>query len=166
MQAGREELADRIARALPRDGTVEPRPGLHFRRHSRPTERVYASAQPSFCVIAQRSKEILLGECRSRYDSALYLISTMELPLIGQAVDASAVRPYLSFRLVLDPSVLSAAMVESGMVQPRREGGGVKAVDVSPLDANLLDATLRLVRLIEPRSEYHALAPPVVREIV
>jgi transcriptional regulator GlxA family with amidase domain len=42
----------------------------------------------------------------------------------------------------------------------------MKAVDVSPIDANLLDATLRLVRLIETPSDYRALAPLIVREIV
>jgi hypothetical protein len=36
MPADQEELAHRITRALPRDGTVEPQPGLHFRRYSRP----------------------------------------------------------------------------------------------------------------------------------
>ena len=40
MRADQEELAHRIARALPRDGTVEPQPGLHFRRYSRPTNTV------------------------------------------------------------------------------------------------------------------------------
>jgi hypothetical protein len=29
MRADQEEFADRIARAMPRDGTVEPQPGLH-----------------------------------------------------------------------------------------------------------------------------------------
>ncbi|MGA2440977.1 MAG: AraC family transcriptional regulator [Tepidisphaeraceae bacterium] len=165
MQADQEELAERIARALPRDGTVEPQPGLHFRRHSRPAERVYGSYAPAFCVIAQGTKDILLGEDTFRYDRAHYLISTMELPLIGEVVEASPERPYLSFRLVLDPSVVTSVMVESGLVQPRGDGG-VKAVNVSPLDANLLDATLRLVRLIDTPTEYRALAPLVVREIV
>jgi AraC-like DNA-binding protein len=165
MQADREELAGRIARGLPRDGTVEPQPGLHFRHHSRPTEPVHAVAEPSFCVIAQGSKEILLGEDRFRYDPAHYLISTMELPLIGEVVEASPARPYLSFRLVLDPSVVTSVMVESGQVQPRGDAS-VKAVNVSSLDANLLDATLRLVRLIDTPGEYRALAPLVIREIV
>jgi AraC-like DNA-binding protein len=165
MQADHEELAERIARTLPHDGTVERQPGLHFRRHSTPTQRVYASSQPSFCVIAQGSKDILLGEDRFRYDTAHYLISTIELPLIGEVVEASPERPYLSFRLVLDPSIVTSVMVESGQVQPHGDGS-VKAVDVSPLDANLLDATLRLVRLIDTPTEYRALSPLVVREIV
>jgi AraC-like DNA-binding protein len=165
MQADQAELAERIARALSHDGTVEPQPGLHFRRHSRPTERVYASSQPSFCVIAQGSKDILLGEDRFRYDTANYLISTIELPLIGEVVEASPEQPYLSFRLVLDPSIVTSVMVESGVVQPRGDGS-VRAVDVSPLDADLLDATLRVVRLIDTPNEYRAIAPLVIREIV
>ncbi len=166
MRADQEELADRIARALPRDGAVEPQPGLHFRRHSRSAERVYGFYAPAFCVIAQGSKDILLGDDTFRYDPAHYLISTMELPLIGEVVEASPERPYLSFRLLLDPSVVTSVMVDSGLVQPRGDGGGVKAVDVSPLDANLLDATLRLVRLIDAPGEYRVLAPLVIREIV
>jgi hypothetical protein len=43
----------------------------------------------------------------------------------------------------------------------------MKAIDVSPLDAGLLDATVRLVRLLDsPITEAHFLAPLVTREIV
>lgn len=165
MQADQDELANRIAGTLPHDGTVEPQPGVHFRRHSSPTDRTYASAQPSFCLIAQGSKLIFLGEDKFRYDCAHYLITTMELPLAGEVVEASPERPYLSFRLVLDPSIVTSVMVDSGILHPRGDGS-VKAVDVSPLDANLLDATLRLVRLIDAPNEYRVLAPLIVREIV
>jgi hypothetical protein len=88
MRADLEELADRIARALPRDGTVEPRPGVHFRRASR-AEPVHGVAEAAFCVIAQGGKEILLGGDTYRYDPADYLISTMKLPLVGEVVEAT-----------------------------------------------------------------------------
>ena len=151
MQADRAELADRIARRCRATGgpsrsractsaaSVDPHQSGPRRRWSR-----------RFCVIAQGSKEILLGERRFRYDPAHYLISTMGLPMIGEVVEASPRRPYLGFRLALDPAVVASVMVESGVVQPRGEGGGVNAVDVSPLDADLLDATVRLVRLDRP----------------
>ncbi|MEP0848589.1 MAG: AraC family transcriptional regulator [Phycisphaerae bacterium] len=90
MRADQEELAERIARALPRDGSVEPQPGLHFRRRSGPTERVYASAQPFFCVIAQGSKDMRLGEDCLRYDAANCLNSKVELPPVGPVVEASS----------------------------------------------------------------------------
>ena len=165
MRADQEELAERIARATPSEGTVEVQPGLHFRRCSRPTERLHSFTKPSFCVIAQGSKELVVGDDHFRYDPAHYMISTVELPMIGQIVEASPERPYLGFWLVLEPSVVTSVMVESSAVQ-RGDGSGVKSVDVSALDANLLDATLRLVRLVDVPVEYRVLAPLVIREIV
>ena len=165
MRADQEELAERIARATPHEGTVEVQPGLHFRRCSRPTERLHSFTKPSFCVIAQGSKELVVGDDHFRYDPAHYMISTVELPMIGQIVEASPERPYLGFWLVLEPSVVTSVMVESGAVQ-RGDGSGLKSVDVSALDGNLLDATLRLVRLVDAPAEYRVLAPLVIREIV
>jgi AraC-type transcriptional regulator N-terminus len=60
--AHRDELAERIARALPDDGRDEPIHGLHFIRASSPAERVRAVSRPSLCVIAQGAKEIYLGD--------------------------------------------------------------------------------------------------------
>src|SRR5215469_13576257 len=91
----RQELAERIARAQPREGETEPRPGLHLYRRSVPGERFYGLAQPAFCVIAQGSKRVMLGGHRFRYDPAQYLITTMALPLVAEVVDATAARPYL-----------------------------------------------------------------------
>lgn len=164
MQSDREELADRIARILPQDGHCEPVPGLRFVRHSMPGQRVYAVCEPAFCVIARGTKEIVLGDEAFRYDAAHYLISTMVLPLMGEVILASPKEPYLNFRLMLDPAVVTSVMVESSAVQPR--GDAMKAIDVSSLDANLLDATVRLVRLIDAPAAYRAIGPLVVREII
>jgi hypothetical protein len=71
---GEGKLAGRIARALTHDGTVQPQPGLHFRRHSQPTEPVHAFGEPAFCVIAQDGKEIHLGAgYRVGYDAAAHI---------------------------------------------------------------------------------------------
>src|SRR4051812_48248045 len=61
MRAGRAELADLIARAVRDDGTATPLPGLMFRRASSPTPLGHGVSYPSFCVMAQGSKEMLLG---------------------------------------------------------------------------------------------------------
>ena len=166
MRADREELAARIASAIRHDGRLEVQPGVFFNRLSTPHQPAHGVVPPSFCVIAQGSKDILLGDERFHYDPAHYLITTLGLPLTGEVVEGSMQRPYLGFRLVLDPSLVTSVMVESGAAQARGDGGGVKGVDVSPLDAELLDAVVRLVRLTERPGEYRALAPLVIREIV
>src|ERR1043166_1513207 len=70
VQAYREELAERIARAVAADGRAEPLKGLHLHRSSTPTEPLHGVSEPSFCVIAQGSKEVVLGDSRYRYDPA------------------------------------------------------------------------------------------------
>jgi AraC-like DNA-binding protein len=164
MQSDMAELAARIARALPEDGTIQPQPNVHFYRCSEPTEPIHGFYEPAICVIAQGCKEIMLGEDCFRYDAAHYLITTVDLPVAGQVVEATPRKPYLGFRLVFDPSVVASVMVESGIAQPR--DGGVKALNVSPLDGDLIDAALRLVRLIDTPDAYHVLGPLVIREII
>ena len=88
-QAGRDALAERIVRAVREDGTVEPLEGLHLARASSPTEAVHGVSTPSFCVIVQGSKEILLGDDRYRYDPAHYLIAADELPIASRITEAS-----------------------------------------------------------------------------
>ncbi|HEV7509314.1 MAG TPA: AraC family transcriptional regulator [Thermoanaerobaculia bacterium] len=161
----REELVERIARAIPEDGAVEPLKGLHLNRSSTPTEPLHGVTKPSFCVIAQGSKEVLLGDSRYRYDPAHYLLATVELPVVGQVLEASAERPYLSLRLELDPALVGSVMVEAGHLSFRTQED-VRAIDVSPLDAELFDATVRLVRLLDSPAEERVLRPLITREIV
>ncbi|HEX2636858.1 MAG TPA: AraC family transcriptional regulator [Gemmatimonadales bacterium] len=163
--SSQEELAERIARALPEDGGIEPLPGLHLFRSSTPTEPLHGVSQTAFCVIAQGSKEVLLGDSRYRYDPAHYLLATVEMPIVAQVIEASAERPYLSFRLDLDPALVGSVMVEAGHLSSRNPGD-VRAMDVSPLDANLLDAVVRLVRLLDSPGEARILRPLIAREIV
>ena len=117
--AYQEELAERIARAVPEDGAVEPLKGLLLNRFSNPTEPLHGVSKPSFCVIAQGSKQVLLGDSLYRYDPAHYLLATVELPVVGQVVEASAEWPYLSLRLDLDPALVGSVMVEAGHLSSR-----------------------------------------------
>ena len=70
VHASREELVERLARASRHNGTAEPLAGLMLRRASAPTELGHGMSYLSFCVIAQGSKEIVLGDNRYRYDPA------------------------------------------------------------------------------------------------
>src|SRR3954452_18783062 len=157
-RAYREELAERIARALPGDGRREPLKGLPLHRSSTPTDPLHGVSEPSFCVIAQGSKEVLRGDTVYRYDPAHYLLATVELPVVSRVIEASAERPYLSLRLELDAALVGSVIVEAAHL-PSRNGGDVGAMHVSPLDASLLDATVRLARLLVTPAEARVLRP-------
>ncbi len=163
--AYREELAERIAEALPEDGAVEPLKGLHLFRSSTPTEPLHGLSRPCFCVVAQGSKELLLGDSCYRYDPAHYLLATVELPVASQVIEASVERPYLSLLLELDPVLVGSMLVEAGHLSSRNQGD-VRAIDASPLDADLLECAVRLIRLLDSPAEARVLRPLITREIV
>ena len=163
--ANQEELVERIARAIREDGVAEPLRGLFLKRVSTPTEPVHGVSIPAFCVIAQGSKEVYLGEDRYCYDPGHYLLATVELPIVIQIGEASRELPHLSLRLNLDAATIAPVMVEAGLPSPRGHANA-KAIDVSPLDAGLLDAVVRLVRLVDSPTEARTLMPLVTREIV
>jgi AraC-like DNA-binding protein len=165
MQANREELVERVARAMRKDGTAQPLPGLHLHRHSVPMARVHGVIEPSLCVIAQGSKEYLLGESRYRYDPFHYFLVTVDLPNISQVLEASKARPYLSLRLAPAPALVGSVMLEAGHAEPR-DHTDARAIDVSLLDANLLDAFVRLTRLLDTPDEAPVRLPLITREII
>lgn len=165
-QAGRDELVERVARAVGEDGAVEAPGGLQLLRRSSPTPKDHGVSSPAFCMIAQGSKEVLLGDDCYRYDANRYLITAAALPTATRVTEASENRPYLSVVLGLAPALVGSVMVEAGHPAPR-EHAAVRAFEVSPLDAGLLDAVVRLVRLLDaPAEEARFLRPLVTREIV
>ncbi len=180
-QANRDELVERIARAIREDGMVEPLKGLYLHRSCSPKEPLHGVSVPAFCVIAQGSKEVFLGNERYQYDPYHYLLVTAELPLVGHVLEASKERPYLSLRLKLDPTLVGSVMVEVGdgvfsdTGHPSSQNSEmaslathaeVRAINVSSLDAGLLDAVVRFVRLLDTPTETPFLAPLITREIV
>jgi AraC-like DNA-binding protein len=168
VQADREELVERIARAVPEDGTVQPLKGLYLSRVSLPLQPLHGVLKPSLCVIAQGSKEVLLGDSRYRYDPAHYLLASVELPTISRVLEASKEQPYLSLRLELLPTLVGSVIVEAGHSSPPSppRHADVRAIDVSLLDVNLLDAVVRLVRLLDSPAEVRVLMPLITRELI
>jgi AraC-like DNA-binding protein len=165
-QADRDELGQLVARAVGEDGAVEAPGGLSLVRYSSPTPKDHGISSPAFCVIAQGSKEVLLGNECYRYDADHYLVTAAALPTATRVTEASEERPYLGVVLALDPALVGSVMVEAGHPAPR-EHAAVRAFEVSPLDADLLDAVVRLVGLLDaPADEARFLRPLLTREIV
>ena len=163
-RADGEELAERLVRAVPQDGSTSPMRALHLQRCSSPTavNTVYG---PALCVIAQGAKEVLVGDDRHRHDSSRYLLITVGVPVVSRVLEASRERPYLSLHLDLDMALVRSVATEAELV-PLRETTPVRALSEGAVDAGLLDATLRLARLLDTPSEAKVLAPLVTREIV
>lgn len=166
-ESSRAELVALIAQAQPHEGQVEVRPGLYLNRISSPHYAVHGILEPSCCVVAEGSKEVILGGESFHYDSAHYLIATMGVPAFARIVNATQEKPYLSMRFLLDPAIVTSVILDSGMIREKsKSSGDEKAVDVSTLGVDMLDAALRLVRASESADEYRILSPLILRELV
>ena len=164
-QALAAELVARLKSAVRVDGHTEPLPGLHLYRSAVPSGPLHGLVTPSLCVIAQGSKEVLVGASRYQYDPAHYLLATMDLPHVSHITDASVECPYLSLRLELEPALIGSVMTA---VEHRSSPSPLvaRAMAVSPLTMELLDAVVRLVRLLGTPADVPVLWPLVTREIV
>lgn len=165
LKAGREELAGRITAAFPGIGLLDILPGIGLTRATSPNDPFHSVFTPAFCVIAQGSKKVMLGEQVFEYDPGHYLIATVDLPISSRVLECSEELSYLGFKMDLEPSLVAEVLIESG-IDLKGSGTAVKAMDVSRLDEDLLDAVLRIVRLLDKPEEAAMMLPLIKREII
>ena len=166
MEDARDEIIERLVRATGKDGAfLNVLPGLSLARSSVASDTLCSVQRPSFCFVAQGNKRALLGDKVFRYDPLHYLIFTVDLPLSFQIRDASEDKPYLGFALELDPALVASVLAESGLRLKKGEAS-ITAMDAAAIDADMLDAVVRLIRLIESPAEQAVLLPLVQRELV
>src|SRR5262245_10176397 len=163
------ELAILVGRNIGADGmhaTTIPR--LFLMRASQLTEPLPAVYEPALCVVAQGRKQVMLADKVYFYGPEQCLVVSVDLPAVGQVIEATPEKPYLCMRLDLDPGHLSALMMELGQGvsrNQRAESSGL-ALCINPVDPPLLDAMVRLARLLETPEDIPILAPLIEREIL
>ena len=163
--AQRAELAQLVERFVDGDGVhptaIDP---LHLIRCAEPGEPVWGVHKPALCIIVQGGKEVRLADELYCYDPLHYLVVSVTLPVGGCVVRASPQEPYLCIRLDIDPSLIAGLISESGQLAEVDEAPG-RGLYLDRIDAPLLDATLRLVRLLDKPKDIPVLAPLALREI-
>lgn len=148
------------------DGLREtPVPRLSFFRTSTPHGPLCSVYRSVFALIPQGAKRVVLGEESYEYDSEHYLLTSVDLPVMGQVTQASAERPYLCLILDIDPRQVGE-LVGSAEFRVAAPAAMARGMGVSGLDAGLADAALRLARLVDFPRDVPVLAPLVEREIL
>ena len=165
LSAQQAELADRVARNTRQTGlNPTPVPGLSLIRATAPSQPLPTVYHPCLCVVVQGRKRALLGEEVYVYDPLHYLVVSMTLPITGQIIDATPAQPYLCLRIDIDPQLVSELLTQLGPAAPARETSA-RPLFLARTSAPLLDAVLRLARLLDTPEEAPVLAPLALREI-
>lgn len=102
------------------------------------------------------------GEETYRYGAAQYLVVSVDLPLSGFIVGATPDKPYLGFKLNLDPAQLCDIIAQT-RPGTRKKENSVRGLFVSNADAPLIDCTIRLTRLLDTPHDIPILSSMIIR---
>ncbi|HRE44309.1 MAG TPA: AraC family transcriptional regulator [Terricaulis sp.] len=138
-------------------------PRLSLIRATAPSEPIHTLYDASLCLVVQGKKQVQLGERVLEYDSGTFLAVSVDMAVVGRVIEASRERPYLCFALTLDRAAVAALALEMGPPPAGEPGPGMA---LGPMNADLLDAALRLVRLLETPRDIPVLAPMAERELL
>ncbi|HLY58881.1 MAG TPA: AraC family transcriptional regulator [Stellaceae bacterium] len=141
-----------------------PLSGVRLRTTTAPTEPVNAVYEPIFALVAQGGKRTVLGDKVFEYGAGDYLVASVDLPIIGQVCRASSEEPYLGFAMTLQPAKIAALLLEG--TAGERSGVEAAGLAVSVAPDELLDAVLRLLRLLDRPGDIPVLRPMLEREIL
>ncbi len=148
------------------EGTTEtPVPGLFLHRVMNPGGPKPGIQTPALALIAQGSKRVIVGDDVYVYDPMHYLVSSVDLPVIGQVTVASDSEPYLGLRLDLDVEEITS-LIQDQNLPPATQTDASRGLFVNRLGTSMLDAVLRLLRLIDTPEDVPIVAPLVKREIL
>jgi AraC-like DNA-binding protein len=139
--------------------------GLELTRESSVSTLLHAVAEPMLAIVVQGKKGALLGGTVYHYGASQYLVLSVDLPIVGFITEATPARPYLGFKLNLDPRQFCDLMAAAPSLQVKDRETSVKGFFVSTADDALLDCALRLTRLLDTPQDIPILAPIIIREI-
>ena len=140
-------------------------PNLTLHRRTAPTSPCSMTYQPGITVMAQGQKRVDLGPTTFLYGESRYLLTSVDLPIVSQIVEASEASPCLAMSLKLDMPVVRELLSreEIHLAEPAPESPAMATGQVTP---EFLSACCRLVNLLDQPRDIPFLSPLIQREII
>jgi len=161
-----KELARKIASFIgSEERLITGVPGLLLSRRTAPSAPVSATYEPSIAVVAQGRKRADLAGTTFIFDQSRYLLTSLDLPVICNVIEASEEVPYLCFVLKLEMSVVRELLGREEIPVSERSSQS-PAMATGETTAELLDACCRLVALLKTPRDIPFLSGLIQREII
>ncbi|MCS5723458.1 AraC family transcriptional regulator [Herbiconiux sp. CPCC 203407] len=163
-----EEFRTLVAQHAPGGISATAIPGVLVSRMDDGGSQDESTTGTILAVVAQGTKRISVGGTVHDYGAGQYLVASVDLPVSGHFTDATPSHPALGFGLELRPAVIAELMLTAAAGEfPRSaRGSSPSAIAVGETSARLLDAVLRMLRLLEHPRDIPVLAPMIEREIL
>jgi AraC-like DNA-binding protein len=161
-----DEIRARIAAGARPDMTTSIEGLLMSKVTTGPAIPEYSLTAPLLVVMAQGGKNLLLGDRTYEYRAGQCLVVTANLPVTGHWIGSSEASPSLALALVLRPSDIAALLMETASGRRPRATGDVAAMATCEASVELLDAVVRMLRLLDEPAHAAVLAPLIEKEIL
>jgi AraC-like DNA-binding protein len=166
-----QEVLDHLLEITERMTTTQGRtltriPFLSLIRHSQQTPLLPSVLTPSLCLILQGTKELHLGQDILSFHAAEYLASVIDLPAPAQIVGATRQVPYLGLRIDVTAQEIASVVLEAQITMKPPEHQLNPGAFIGKADADLLDACLRLLKLLDQPQEAGFLSALIKRELI
>jgi AraC-like DNA-binding protein len=138
-----------------------PIAGLTIVRATAPTGMNSAICRPLVCLVLQGAKEVMVGDEAFTAEGGDSLLVAANVLTVSRVVRANLQQPYLALTLELDPALIA----ELDSQTTRAAASDVAPVRIARTDADIADAALRLMRLLERPSSLPVLHTSLVREM-
>jgi AraC-like DNA-binding protein len=162
----RKDLVRRIAARVQSVGeNPTALPGLALYRRDEPTPCFHATYEPSVSVFVQGKKRVSLGGIEYLCDESSFLLSSIDVPAVGQIIEASQQVPLLSMFLRLDMQIVREVISREDLPDPPASIR-TRGMAVGETTVGLLDACSRLIDLLDTPEDIPFLGHLIQREIV
>jgi AraC-like DNA-binding protein len=162
----RIELARKIASFMGREeNRATDIPGLTLHRRTAPTAPCSATYEPGVTVMAQGQKRVDLGRTTFIYGESRYLLTSVDLPIVSQIIEASEEAPCLAMSLKLEMPLIRE-LVSREEIQSAEAPSDHPAMATGEVTSEFLSACCRLVDLLTTRQDIPFLSGLIQREII
>lgn len=162
-----QELASIIDRFTPEDGEYRtPIDGLNLYRQSAATVWQHGAYRPCYAIVVQGRKTLTVGADTYHYGAGEYILTALDLPVSTQVTNAGSDTPYLCFGMALDSERLNELLARVDIPRQAVTAEPVRGLAVNVASPELLDASLRLLRLLDRPEDIPAMAPLIEQEIL
>ncbi len=166
LDALRVELARKIFAHTSAEGPVTTAvPGLALSRKSAPTECYSAAYEPELVIFAQGEKRVTVGGTTYLCDGSHFLLTSIDLPVVGQFTKASAQEPFLALILKLDMTMVREILSQDEFLVPET-ASRTRGMALGKTPPELLGACLRLLDLLDKPDDIPFLGSLMRREII
>lgn len=162
-----QELASIIARFATEDGEYRtPIDGLNLYRQSAATVWQHGAYRPCYAIVVQGRKTLTVGTDTYHYGVGEYILTALDLPVSSQVTNVRSDTPYLCFSMALDGERLKELLSRVNVPRQAVTAEPLRGLAVNAASPELLDASLRLLRLLDQPEDISAMAPLIEQEIL